>query len=229
MTPYIFSQNNPEGKIISLIILTGGHDFERDAFFTMFDSFKSMVYQEVTHPAANEIYLNGMAEKADVLIYYDMMQEITEEQKRAMVTLLKQGKPCLFLHHSLASYQDWPQFEQIIGGKYIISGNSITPASTYHHDVEFSVHIQDHNHPITRGIKDFVIHDEVYGGFRIQDTCLPLLTTNHAESNPVIAWLHKYGKSPIVTIQPGHDHYSYENKNYRKLIYNAIIWLTGKE
>ena len=37
------------------------------------------------------------------------------------------------------------------------------PASTYKHDVDFKVHVEDPNHPVTHGIKDFAIHDETYG------------------------------------------------------------------
>lgn len=226
VTQHLNSQDK-SGHAISLLILTGGHAFEHEAFFEMFSTFKDITFREIVHPAANEIYANGMADKADILIFYDMMQVISPEQKDAMTKLLERGKPCLFLHHALVSYQDWPEFEQIIGGKYIVTGDSATPASTYRHDVEFSIYIKDPNHPITHDIRDFKICDEVYCGFRILATSIPLLTTDHVESSPVIAWTRRYGNSPIVYIQPGHDHRGYENPNYRKLIYNAIIWLSG--
>jgi type 1 glutamine amidotransferase len=220
----VFSQSDSEKKI-SLLILTGGHDFEREAFFEMFDTFANVTYKEVVHPEANDIYLNGQAEKADVLVFYDMMDEISEKQKQAMTAILKKGKPCLFLHHALASYQNWPEFINIIGGQYIISDDSTKPGSTYRHDVAFTVRISKTNHPVTQGLKDFKIYDEVYGAFKVKEDCKPLLETNHPESGPVIAWINTYGNSPVVYIQPGHDHHGYENPQYRRLLHQAILWL----
>jgi type 1 glutamine amidotransferase len=228
MIQFLYTQSNSEGKKISLLILTGGHEFEREAFFNLFDAYSDISYQEVIHPEANDIYLNGMAEKADVLVFYDMMQEISDDQMAAMEALLERGKPCLFLHHALASYQDRPEYEKIIGGKYILSEDSTKAGSTYRHDVEIAIQIKDANHPITETLQNFTIHDEVYGAFKVCENSVPLLTTDHSESGPVIAWTNTYGNSHIVYIQPGHDHHGYENPQYRRLVHQALLWLAGK-
>jgi len=59
-----------------IMIITGGHDFEREAFFTMFEEMPGIDYQEVMHPEANQIYDSILMEKTDVLLFYDMVQEI---------------------------------------------------------------------------------------------------------------------------------------------------------
>jgi len=54
----------------------------------------------------------------------------------------------------------------------------------------------------------------------------PLLRTSHPLSSKTIAWWHPYGKSRIVFIQLGHDHWAYENPAYRKLVKQAIVWVS---
>ena len=206
-----------------IMIITGGHEFEREPFFDMFREMPGIVYQEVIHPGANGLYKSSLMDQFDVLLFYDMYQKIDEVQKDAFIKLLEKGKGMVFLHHSLVNYQEWDEFEKIIGGRYIESGTD-PEASTYQHKVEFTVRVRDENHPITEGINDFVIHDEVYGNFRVGPEVHPILETSHPESGKIIGWTNYYGKSRIVYIQPGHDHHAYENPDFRRLLKQAIEW-----
>ena len=208
-----------------VLIITGGHDFERESFFKMFEELPGIDWQELIHPEANQVYASSLSEKADALIFYDMVQEIDDVQKKALIDLLNQGKGMIFLHHSLASYQDWEEFEKIIGGRYVLSGQD---SSTYRHDVEMPVKVVSREHPVTKGIDDFLIHDEVYGNFRVRSGVVPLLTSTHPESGEIIGWANTYGKSRIVYLQLGHDHHAYEDANFRRLLKQAIDWV-GKD
>ena len=208
-----------------ILIITGGHEFEKQAFFEMFDSFYDIKYDTIVQPLGNEMMLKSMINEYDALVFYDMYQEITEPQKSAYLKILKRGKGMVFLHHSLVSYQEWPEFQRIIGGKYISEATKNRSKSTYKHDIDIDVEIVDPSHPITHGMKDFQIHDEVYGNYVINEDVSPILKTNHPESSDIIGWHHQYGDSRIVYLQLGHDHLAYENKNYRMLVHNAITWV----
>ncbi len=219
------------GKL-SVLIVTGGHEFEREAFFAMFDSFDRIAYHEVVHPQADNVFTDGTAAKYDVLVFYDMYQEITAEQKAAFIDLLKKGKGIVVLHHALASYQAWPEFEKIVGGKYFLqphmeNGREVA-GSTFKHGQDIPVHVVNLQHPVTKGIPDFRIHDEVYGGFSVSENVEPLLSTEHPLSGKIIAWAHKYDGARVVTVQLGHDHSAYENPNYRRLIKQAIMWVASR-
>ena len=210
-----------------IAIITGGHDFDREAFFDIFKDMIHVEYEEIIHPQGNQLYDSSLIDDFDVLLFYDMVQEIDDSQKVDFINVLKEGKGVVFLHHSLVSYQGWDEFEKIIGGRYILSDIDQN-ASNYRHDVEIPVRVVDKNHPITMGIDDFVIHDEVYGNFKVLSTVRPLLSTTHPESGEIIGWSNNYGKSRIVYIQLGHDHYAYDNPNYRKLIKQSIDWVTNE-
>lgn len=214
-------------KKLNVLIVTGGHDFDRKSFFELFDSFQDISYTELKHPEAN-LQLGTIDPKTfEVVVFYDMPKTISETEKESYYKLLKLGKGLLFLHHSLCSYQQWPDYKTIVGGKYHEEKN--TPASsTYQHDVNFTVKISDSKHPVTKGITDFEILDEVYGNTEVLPGVTPLLTADHPQSSKIIGWVHQKENSRIVYIQPGHDQHGYSNPDYRKLVKQAIEFVSGK-
>jgi len=214
-------------KKLHILVVTGGHDFDRKSFFEMFDSLQEISYNELKHPEAN-IQLGTIDPKTfDAVVFYDMPKSISETEKESYFKLLKLGKGLVFLHHSLCSYQQWDEYKDIVGGKYHEEKNS--PAtSTYQHDVNFTVKIASPKNPVTRGIKDFEILDEVYGNTEVLPGVTPLLTANHPQSNKIIGWTHKIENSRIVYIQPGHDKNGYFNPNYQKLVKQAITYVAVK-
>ena len=145
-------------KKLNVIVVTGGHNFDRESFFEMFDSFKGFSYTELKHPEAN-LQLGTIDPKTyDAVVFYDMPKTISEAEKESYYKLLKSGKGLVFLHHSQCSYQQWDEYKTIVGGKYHEEKN--TPqTSAYQHDVTFTVKIADQKHPVTKGIKDFEIQN----------------------------------------------------------------------
>ncbi len=223
----IIFQSSAQNRPLEILIVTGGHSFERKPFFEIFDSFKDIRYREAAHPDADALIRSKKIKKYDVLVFYDMPKEIDEDTKNAFINLLANGKPMVFLHHSLASYPEWPEFTKILGGKYFEKATPGHGASTYKHDEKVQVTIVNKNHPITREMNDFTLHDEVYGNFLVLPRCTPLIKTTNPLSSPVIGWTNKYKDAMIVYLQPGHDHLAYKNPNYRKLVHRSILWVSG--
>lgn len=214
-------------KDTRILIVTGGHDFDREAFFKMFDSFDRITYKELKQPEAN-LQLGQIDPKTfDAVVFYDMPKTISEAEKESYHKLLKQGKGLLFLHHSLASYQDWDEYKTIVGGKYHEEKDS-PHSSTYQHDVTFPVLIKDPENAITKGVADFQVVDEVYGNTEVLPNVTILLTTNHPQSSQIIGWTHQVEKSRIVYIQPGHDNKSWTNPGYQQIVRQAIAFVSGK-
>lgn len=209
------------------MVVTGGHSYDTIQFFQLFDSIDEIEYEHYTQPEANSVIVNDKTADFDVFIFYDMWQNISEKEKESYIALTRQGKPFLFLHHSLVSYQDWPEFEKIIGGKYVETTPDVPEEkrSTYKHDVWVNVKVVNSNHPVTTDFNDFRLFDEVYGNFRVSSAVQPLLKTSHPESTETIGWENKYNSSTIVYLQPGHDYHAFESANYRKLISRAIHYL----
>jgi len=224
---FILVSISASAKKLQVIVVTGGHDFNRELFFKMFDSFESISYKELKHPEAN-LQLGQIDPKTyDAVVFYDLPKSITEAEKESYHKLLKLGKGLVFLHHSLASYQDWDEFKTIIGGKYHEEANS-PQSSTYQHDVTFQVMIKDPKSPVTKGVADFEILDEVYGNTEVLPNVTILLTTNNQKSSATIGWTHKKENSRIVYIEPGHDNHSWTNPNYQQIVRQAIEFVAEK-
>ncbi|NQU55426.1 MAG: ThuA domain-containing protein [Bacteroidetes bacterium] len=211
---------------IKIMLVTGGHSFDTEEFFEMFDELKGIEYIHFEQPKANEELVKNLAKDFDVLVFYDMWKTILVEEKDAYMKLTKEGKPFLFLHHSIASYQKWPEFENILGGKYFENDKKVPEEllSTYEHDVWVYSKVVKYT-PVTKGFKDLRFFDEIYGNVRVSDNVIPLLKTRHPKSMEIIAWENRYNASKIIYLQPGHDKRTYVEADYRKLVTQAINYL----
>jgi type 1 glutamine amidotransferase len=209
-----------------LLLITGGHDFDTNEFYSLFEALSEFTIDTVSQPYANSFIASGGALKYDALIFYDMWQSINDDEKKAYVNLTDQGKGFLFLHHSLVSYQDWDEFSVIRGGKYLISDppDSLLD-SGYRHDIDLFLTIQDTTNEITGAMNNFMIHDEGYSNILVNKDVTTLLKTSHKDCSEQFAWTKKYHNSGVVYLMGGHDKYAYSNENYKKLIRNSLNYL----
>ena len=220
------------GKI-RVLVVTGGHDFEHDALFKLFSENPEITFEAAEHPKAHPLLRPESAGEYDVLVAYDMHQEISEQAKADLLAWLQAGKGFVVVHHAIASYQKWPEYAKIIGARYYLEKTNVDGVekarSVYKHGMHFKVHVVDPSHPVTRGVSDFEIHDETYNLFDVANDVHPLLTTEEPESNKVIGWAKNYGKARVVYLQSGHDHFAYENPNYQQILRQAIRWAAKRD
>ena len=226
------SQAQDSGSKIRVLIVTGGHDFEQPEFFKTFNSIEGITCKSVAHPRAHEQLKAAAAKDWDVLLLYDMHQEITEEAKADFLARINEGKGLLVMHHAIASYQAWGDYQQIIGAHYYLAKtnlNGIDKArSAYKHGVDIPIKIANTTHPVTQGMTDYVIHDETYKWFDVYDGSEVLLRSPEPESSPIVAWARTYQKSRIVYLQSGHDHLAWDNPNFKKFVTQSIKWVARK-
>jgi type 1 glutamine amidotransferase len=219
---------------LKVLVVTGGHGFEREPFFKMFADNAEIEFTPATHAKTNAtVYEREDLLGYDVVVLYDMPQNITELQKEKFLSLFDKGIGLVVLHHALVSYQNWPEYEQIIGGRYQEpdpnKGGKVTEAVGWEHDVEVPVVIVATNHPVTAGVKDFTVHDEIYWGFRVGSDVTPLITTTHPKSGKPLAWTRQQGKSRVMFLQLGHGPPAFTNENYRRLLAQGIRWAAQRE
>ncbi len=218
---------------LRVLVVTGGHAYEETQFYDMFAAMPDIKVTRAAYPEAAELLTPSLADKCDVIVFYDMwVKGITPEQQANFVALLNKGVGVVALHHTLAAHQNWPEYQRIIGGRYFTAPRKVDgkelPKSTFQHGVDMKIAIADGQHPITRGMKPFEIHDEAYAGFETDPEATVLLTTNHPKSNKEIAWVKTYGNSRVLYLQLGHDHFAYENPDFARLVARGIRWSAGR-
>ena len=81
--------------------------------------------------------------------------------KAALLAFVRSGKGLVVYHHSAASFQDWEEFEKLLGCVWRTVGS-------HHSSVhDYRVDIRDTEHPITRGLSSFMAKtDELYAGLK---------------------------------------------------------------
>lgn len=218
---------------IRVLLVCGGHDYETNQFLQVFRDNPEITFTHVTHPAAHAWLSADKARAWDVLVLYDMWQPISETARADFLARLQEGKGLVVTHHAIANYQAWPEYERIIGARYYLEPTHragwLKHRSQYTHDVKYRLQVLARDHPVTRGLSDFDIHDETYRLFDIADDVTPLLGTREPLSSPIVAWAKTYAAARVVYLQLGHDHYAYENPNYRRFLANAIRWVARRE
>lgn len=217
---------------IRILLTTGGHGFQAEPFYAMFDAMPDVAVTKAEMPADAGLLKPGLEKDIDVLVMYDMSPDISAEQRAAFVKLLEQGIGVVSLHHNMGAHRNWDGFRKIIGGKFIfgpteIGGEQYTK-SGWSHGEDIHVTVVDKDHPITRGIDDFDIHDETYNNYYTSPDVHVLLRTDHPKNDPELAWVTEYGKSRVFYLMLGHDGQAYGNPNYAKLVHQGIRWAAGR-
>jgi len=209
------------------IVVTGGHGFEAQPFFAMFDSFDDITYDHLALQDDSELFEDISNWDYDVIVLYNMTQNISPRRRENFVRLLRKGVGLVALHHCIAAYQNWPQYKKIIGAKYYLKEMTEAgvrhEASTYKEGLDLSMRVEK-QHPVTKGLADFVIRDEAYKKCVFEPDNTILLSTTNEYSDGPIAWVRHYENARICYIQLGHGRSAYENPNYRRLVAQAIQW-----
>ena len=214
---------------VRVLLITGGHGFDKEPFYTLMQSLEGITVSEAKHPEALSMFRPENRNLYDVVLLYDSPRIIGEQESQDFVDCLKEGKGLVVWHHAYCSYEHWTEYQAIVGGQYQrkdwTDHNGVSkPASTYTHDAQFRVKVADRKHPVTKGIRDFDILDETYANGRVNPGVHVLLTTDEPSSTSSVAWTNRYGKSKVVTILLGHDRHAWENPDFVKLLTQAILW-----
>ena len=97
----------------------------------------------------------------------------------------------------------------------------------------FRVHITDKNHPITRGVNDFLVTDEQHYVTYDKDPKHVIMRSENADgiaygeqgTGCEAGWAYGYGKGRVCFMAPGHMISALWNPEYVKLQRNAVRWL----
>ena len=214
---------------VRVLLITGGHAFDEEPFYTFINSLQGITVSEVKHSEALVMFRPENRSSYDVVLLYDMPNVISEQEKKDFTDCLKEGKGLVVWHHAYCSYQDWPEYQTIVGGRYherpwTDEDGVLHQQSRFKHDVQLRVNVADTKHPITKGIQDFDVVDEAYRNTIVNPDVHVLLSVDNPDCMPAVAWTNSYGKSKVVTYLLGHDNLAWTNPSFGKVLTQAILW-----
>ncbi len=236
-TSLIYAQDNmaaqPDDHAIDVAVVTGGHDFDEPPFLAMFEGLEGIRCAHLPQKEGSEFLEDIAAWPYDVILLYNMSRGISEKRQANLLALLNRGVGLVMVHHAIANYPDWPEYGNLIGATYYLEETTGSgaphPRSEYTHDTEVRVKVEDPQHPVTRGVSDFVAVDEVYRKWDCHPGNHLLLSTDNPESNRELAWIREEGNRRVCCIQPGHGPSIFSDANYRRLIEQAIRWTARQD
>jgi len=212
---------------IKVLVITGGHPFEPGPFFKLFQDNPEIAYTAATQDKAAEAYDRPDLFTYNVLVLYDSPVNMTEPQRDRFLELFDRGIGVVILHHAFLSYPMWLEYGRIAGGKYVYTKeqeDSGLASSHYQGGVDIPVTVVGGDHPVTAGLKDFTVKDELYTNMHMLDGNTPLLKTG----DELLAWARTEKKSRVVGIIIGHGPTAYENPNFQKLLAQTIRWVAQR-
>ncbi|TXS95038.1 ThuA domain-containing protein [Parahaliea aestuarii] len=250
------------------LVSVKGHPYPRDAFFQVFEDMPGLSYTAVEQPASQVLMTPEHAADYDVIVLYDMPGIDFSTQPPQLVAppvrfqqkfldLLEQGKGVVFLHHAIAGWPLWPEYAEIVGGRFLYLPGELRGKpcedSGYRHEVTYNAQVLAH-HPVTLGVEQgFEITDELYLYQVFHDDVIPLLSSDFSfdrdhfysatravsgemysregwhppSGSHLLGWVKHYRNSPIVYLQMGDAQAAYDNPAYRTLLDNALRWASS--
>ncbi len=85
-------------------------------------------------------------------------------------------------------------------------------------------------HPICRGWKEYVLHDEYYLSPTITDDATPLLQVTAPDKPVIVGWAFEReggGRSYATTL--GHFYRNFQREPFRRMVVNSILWTANVE
>jgi type 1 glutamine amidotransferase len=160
-----------------------------------------------------------LAAKFDTTPVYWM----TPEQGKAVKEFVQNGGSALFYHNVTYISPQNQDFRDVLG------------AVTQQHPPlrPFKVKIVNKDHPITRGVNDFVVTDEQHFVAYEKDPKYILmqsvnedgLTWKDLGTSSAAGWAYDYGKGRVCYLAPGHVITALWNPEFEKIQKNAVKWL----
>jgi type 1 glutamine amidotransferase len=156
--------------------------------------------------------------------------KFTNSQQEAIFELVRSGLGYVSIHGANNAAKDWsPTWKEMLGGVFSHSGlpDGKTRKGTY------TVKIVDTASPITQGLKDFTIRDELYYHIQMQTDVQPLATIEYDGVAWPVAWTRTFGKGRVFHTPLGHRDFGPDkedplrNPGLAQLIVQGSDWVAA--
>lgn len=216
--------NGMEEKNVAFVV--GYHTYEVRELQDMLGGFDSVRFY-VQHLEQFTSSSRQVRDSYDAVVFYTMEHRTPDGERPwyegdvedAMGHVGQSGQGIVVLHHSLLAFENWPAWKELTG---------LDPAlyHDYRLDVAQGYHIVSDTHPITCGMQDFEMTDEVYMCDRVAPALgMEILVSSVDDVNMnAIAWTKTYRSCRVFCLQPGHGPSAYRHPSFQRLLHRGLLW-----
>ncbi len=151
----------------------------------------------------------------------------SKAQQQALLEFVRSGGGYVSIHAADNAAPDWPpEFKEMLGGIFSHIGmpdGKVRKGS-------YVVKIVDRDSPITHGLDDFPLHDELYYNIQMAAGVAPLATVEYDGTAWPVAWTRTFGKGRVFHLVLGHRDFGPDkddplrNPNLGRLIVQGVSW-----
>lgn len=234
-TPAVAQKKAPNGT--KVLLLSGGqrqhHGYREQALY-LAGALEDTGRYEVTIAEDAALLLTPAMAKYDLIIVNadrrDPEFKFTREQQEALLNWVRAGHGYVSIHGADNAAPDWvPAWRDMLGGVFTHVGlpDGKTRKGTY------LIKIADPGHPITKGLSDFELKDELYYHMQMRPGVEPLATTEFDKTAWPVAWTRTYGQGRVFHTPLGHRDFGPKkddplaNPNLLKLVIQGIDWVAA--
>ncbi|MHC4743858.1 MAG: ThuA domain-containing protein [Planctomycetota bacterium] len=159
------------------------------------------------------------------LIYTRTMPMPPEQVQKNLISFVKGGKGFYVQHLASSSFAKWEEFGKLCGRYWVMRKSGHGPRAV------FKAEITEKEHPITAGLGDFEVDDELYAKLQGSGEVNILVTADSdwSKKTEPLVMTQNYGKGRVVYNAFGHDRKALTTPNVAKLIVRGVEWAaTGK-
>jgi len=151
------------------------------------------------------------------------------EVEKAFVDFVRSGKGFALFHAASATFHNWPEYQQMVGATWKLGMTGHGPMHT------FKVTVKDKSHPVTAGMPDFDLRDELWHRMGTQPNIHVLCEAFSAKDKggsgllEPVAICTQFGKGRCFYNELGHDATVMQNDMWKALMLRGTEWAaTGK-
>jgi type 1 glutamine amidotransferase len=149
----------------------------------------------------------------DLIVFYYTVGEITDSQRDGLSNFVRSGKGYVGIHSAADSFRDDPAYRAMVGGHFI----------THPRYRQYQVSVVDGEHPITKGMDEFMVTDEQY--ITDYDPRVHVLASALWKGKAMpVAWTKPWGKGRLFYLALGHNPESCRDANFKLLLQRGGIW-----
>ncbi len=155
------------------------------------------------------------------VLFFTDVGELPEPQETGLLDFIRQGGGFFGLHTAAASFRDNSGYHGMLNAYF--DGHS--------RYMDFTVSILDSDHPITNGIADFVVTDELYylkhdpaRSHHFMQAFDPTKDETH-----VMGFTHTYGRGRVFYFTLGHDMEVLQNPSFQEVVQRGARWVASSE
>ncbi len=132
------------------------------------------------------------------------------------------GGPTLVVHTGSNTFYESTRWAELIGGRWV-PGTSMHPPLG-----QATVPVVDREHPITAGLRQLRVRDELYCYLDMAGTARPLVGHDYEDRRHPLVWVHEHDGVRVVYDAFGHDGQAYAGADRRELLRREVRWLVGR-